>query len=106
MIGKRFSMLGENGSFHFAMLGSFLTAGLAPTERSARASDQADAQTHGPSFLAKLPLVWLERACFRARLRADLKEDPLLLRDIGINLHEASAESMRFFWEPIVLTRS
>jgi uncharacterized protein YjiS (DUF1127 family) len=52
-----------------------------------------------------LPLVWLERTRFRTKLRADLQEDPDLLRDIGISLHEAQAETMRLFWEPVILTR-
>lgn len=55
--------------------------------------------------MAKLPLCWFERASFRAKLRANLKDDPELLRDIGISLHEGRMEAVRLFWEPIILTR-
>jgi uncharacterized protein YjiS (DUF1127 family) len=49
-----------------------------------------------------LPATWWQRACFRAELRADLREKPDFLRDIGIGLHEAQAEASRFFWEPLL----
>jgi uncharacterized protein YjiS (DUF1127 family) len=50
-----------------------------------------------------LPATWFKRACFRAELRADLRDKPDFLRDIGIGLHEAQAEAPRFFWEPLLL---
>ena len=51
----------------------------------------------------RLPLIWVERAHFRARLRDDLKNEPYLLRDIGIRVGDAQAEAVRFFWEPVLL---
>ena len=53
-----------------------------------------------------LPATWWQRACFRAELRADLRDKPNFLRDIGIGLHEAQAEALRFFWEPLLLKRN
>jgi uncharacterized protein YjiS (DUF1127 family) len=50
-----------------------------------------------------LPATWWQRACFRAELRADLRDKPDFLRDIGFGLHEAQAEASRFFWEPLRL---
>ncbi|MGY4314067.1 hypothetical protein [Bradyrhizobium sp. JR3.5] len=50
-----------------------------------------------------LPATWWQRACFRAELRADLRDKPDFLRDIGIGLREAQAETSRFFWEPSLL---
>jgi len=50
-----------------------------------------------------LPATWWQRACFRAELRADLRDKPDFLRDIGIGLHEAQTEASRFFWEPLRL---
>jgi uncharacterized protein YjiS (DUF1127 family) len=50
-----------------------------------------------------LPVIWAERARFRARLLEDLKNEPYLLRDIGINVCDAQAEAARFFWEPVLL---
>jgi uncharacterized protein YjiS (DUF1127 family) len=50
-----------------------------------------------------LPATWWQRACFRAELRADLRDKPDFLRDIGIGLHEAQAEALRLFWEPLLL---
>jgi hypothetical protein len=38
-------------------------------------------------------------------LRADIAEAADFLHDIGINLFEAQAEAVRFFWEPITLMR-
>jgi len=38
-----------------------------------------------------------------AELRADIRDKPDFLRDIGIGLHEAQAEASRFFWEPLLL---
>jgi uncharacterized protein YjiS (DUF1127 family) len=52
-----------------------------------------------------LPATWCQRACFRAKLHADLKDKSDFLRDIGIEVHEAQAEASRFFWEPITLKR-
>lgn len=51
----------------------------------------------------RLPLIWVERARFRARLREDLENEPNLLRDIGIEVCDAEAETARFFWEPVLL---
>jgi uncharacterized protein YjiS (DUF1127 family) len=50
-----------------------------------------------------LPATWWQRACFRVELRADIRDKPDFLRDIGIGLHEAQAEASRFFWEPLLL---
>jgi len=36
-------------------------------------------------------------------LREDLKNDPYLLRDIGIGVVDAQAEAARFFWQPVLL---
>ena len=47
--------------------------------------------------------TWWQRACFRAELRADLRDRLDFFRDIGIGLHEAQAEASRFFWEPLLL---
>jgi uncharacterized protein YjiS (DUF1127 family) len=52
-----------------------------------------------------LPAIWWQRACFRAKLREDLENQPDFLRDIGIGVHDAQAEAVRFFWEPIMLKR-
>jgi uncharacterized protein YjiS (DUF1127 family) len=52
-----------------------------------------------------LPVTWWQRASFRAKLRADLKDKSDFLRDIGIEVHEAQAEASRLFWEPITLKR-
>jgi hypothetical protein len=76
-----------------AILGFFLTAGSAPREGNVQASIanvENGAQPHNPGFFAKLPLIWLERVAFRAKLRADLRDDPDLLRDIGISPHVAT----------------
>lgn len=108
MLGRYLFLLGGNGPSLLVILGSFLTAGSAPREASVRpsiAGAGTGAQARESGFFAQLPLIWLERACFRAKLRADLKDDPDLLRDIGISLHEARAEAIRFFWEPVALTR-
>ena len=35
---------------------------------------------------------------FRTELRADLRDKPDFLHDVGIGLHEAQAEASRFFW--------
>lgn len=58
--------------------------------------------------LAPLPLfvTWYQRACFRAELLADLRDRPEYLSDIGICRHEATSETTRFFWEPVLLRRS
>ena len=52
-----------------------------------------------------LPATWWQRASFRAKLSADLKDKSDFLRDIGIEVHEAQAEASRSFWEPIALKR-
>ncbi|WBL82199.1 hypothetical protein I3J27_17850 [Bradyrhizobium xenonodulans] len=62
---------------------------------------------HLPS-LAPLTLfvTWYQRACFRSELLEDLRHRPEYLSDIGICRHEATTETNRFFWEPILLRRS
>jgi uncharacterized protein YjiS (DUF1127 family) len=50
-----------------------------------------------------LPATWRQRACFRAELRADIRDKPDFLGDIGIDLYEAQSEASRFFWEPLLL---
>jgi uncharacterized protein YjiS (DUF1127 family) len=50
-----------------------------------------------------LPATWWQRACFRTELRADIRDKPDFLRDIGISPCEAHAEASRFFWEPLLL---
>jgi uncharacterized protein YjiS (DUF1127 family) len=52
-----------------------------------------------------LPAEWWHRASFRAELRADLRDKPDFLRDVGIGVYEAQAEASRFFWEPLLLKR-
>ncbi|QND72324.1 DUF1127 domain-containing protein [Tardiphaga robiniae] len=52
-----------------------------------------------------LPAMWRQRARFRAELRADIRDRPDFLCDIGIGLYEAHAEASRFFWEPWLLKR-
>lgn len=52
-----------------------------------------------------LPAMWRQRTRFRAELRADIRDRPDFLRDIGIGLYEAHAEASRFFWEPWLLKR-
>lgn len=55
------------------------------------------------SEIVRLPETWWRRASFRAKLRADLEGGPEFLRDIGVDICEAQAEVMRFFWEPVRL---
>jgi uncharacterized protein YjiS (DUF1127 family) len=55
------------------------------------------------SEMVRKPETWWRRARFRAKLRADLEVGPEFLRDVGIDLCEAQAEAMRFFWEPVRL---
>lgn len=57
------------------------------------------------SAIFRLPAIWWQRIRFRAQLRADMVDAADLLDDIGINLFDAQAEAMRFFWEPVILTR-
>jgi len=38
-------------------------------------------------------------------LRSDIENAPDFLRDIGIDVPQAQAEAMRFFWEPVKLQR-
>ena len=57
-----------------------------------------------PAILG-LPLTWWDRACFRSKLRADIRDRSDFLRDIGIDVLEAHAEACRFFWQPITLKR-
>lgn len=49
--------------------------------------------------------TWRRRSRFRAELRADLRDKPELLRDIGIGVYEAQAEGARYFWEALILER-
>ncbi|SCB50653.1 hypothetical protein GA0061098_1014197 [Bradyrhizobium shewense] len=60
----------------------------------------------GLGAIFSLPATWWQRACFRAELRADLRDNPDFLRDIGIGLYEAQAEALRFFWEPLRLEQT
>ncbi|MET4261279.1 uncharacterized protein YjiS (DUF1127 family) [Bradyrhizobium sp. S3.12.5] len=55
--------------------------------------------------ILSLPATWWQRSRFRTELRADLRDKPELLHDIGIGLHEAHAEASRFFWEAVLLQR-
>lgn len=57
----------------------------------------------GIRAILSLPATWWQRARFRAELRADLRDRPEFLRDIGIGLHEAQVEASRFFWEALIL---
>lgn len=61
-----------------------------------------------PRSLAPLTLfvTWYQRACFRSELLDDLRHRPEYLSDIGICRHEATSETTRFFWEPVVLRRT
>ena len=52
-----------------------------------------------------LPATWRRRARFTEQLRADIQNAPDFLGDIGIDVPEAQAEAMRFFWEPVKLLR-
>jgi len=60
---------------------------------------------HTDRAIARLPLRWWERACFRSKLREDIRDRSDFLRDVGINVFEAHAEAGRFFWQPITLKR-
>lgn len=55
--------------------------------------------------IVNLPATWWQRSRFRTELRADIREKPELLRDIGLGVHEAQAEASRFFWEAVILQR-
>ena len=70
---------------------------------SAYAEIESDDHHLRLAAIFSLPATWWQRSCFRAELRADLKDKPDFLRDIGIGLHEAQAEASRFFWEPSLL---
>ncbi|MDH2343352.1 hypothetical protein QCM77_07195 [Bradyrhizobium sp. SSUT18] len=52
-----------------------------------------------------LPVTWWQRSRFRAELRADLRDKPEFLRDIGMGAYEAQAEASRYFWEAVILER-
>lgn len=52
-----------------------------------------------------LPATWWRRSRFRAELRADLRDKPEFLRDIGIGVYEAQAEVARYFWEALIVER-
>jgi uncharacterized protein YjiS (DUF1127 family) len=84
---------------------SFLVAQAASPEREVTQASKPATSTGklriGTIFA--LPVIWRQRARFRARLRADLKDNIDFLHDIGIHLHEAQAEASRFFWEPVIL---
>jgi uncharacterized protein YjiS (DUF1127 family) len=69
----------------------------------AYAQFEADSGQLRLGAIFSLLATWWQRACFRAELRADLRDKPDFLRDIGIGLHEAQAEVSRFFWEPLLL---
>jgi uncharacterized protein YjiS (DUF1127 family) len=58
--------------------------------------------------LAPLTLfvTWYRRACFRSELLEDLRHRPEYLSDIGICRHEATSETTRLSWEPVLLRRS
>ncbi|WP_448029107.1 hypothetical protein [Bradyrhizobium liaoningense] len=60
---------------------------------------------HAVHPIARLPFTWWERACFRSKLRADIRDRSDFLRDIGVDMFEAHAEACRFFWQPITLKR-
>ncbi|KRR05653.1 hypothetical protein [Bradyrhizobium valentinum] len=60
---------------------------------------------HADHAIARLPLTWWERACFRSKLREDIRDRSDFLRDVGIDVLEAHAEACRFFWQPITLKR-
>ncbi|MCK1387762.1 hypothetical protein [Bradyrhizobium sp. 21] len=89
---------------------SFAEAATTSRARSqARIPDAiAPARDFHPRSLAPLTLfvTWYQRACFRAELLADLRDRPEYLNDIGICRHEATSETTRFFWEPILLRPS
>ncbi|WP_314959285.1 hypothetical protein [Bradyrhizobium cosmicum] len=59
----------------------------------------------GIRAILSLPVTWWQRSRFRAELRADLREKPELLHDIGIGVYDAQAEASRYFWEALVLKR-
>ena len=52
-----------------------------------------------------LPATWRRRARFRSSCAQISQNAPDFLRDIGIDVPEAQAEAMRFFWEPVKLLR-
>ncbi|MHB0772062.1 hypothetical protein [Bradyrhizobium sp. 5.13L] len=60
---------------------------------------------HADHPIARLPFTWWERARFRSKLRADIRDRSDFLRDIGVDVFEAHAEAFRFFWQPITLKR-
>jgi uncharacterized protein YjiS (DUF1127 family) len=76
-----------------------------PAFRLAEGGNVVKAATLRILAIFRLPAIWWERVHFRAQLRADIAEAADFLHDIGINLFEAQAEAVRFFWEPITLMR-
>jgi uncharacterized protein YjiS (DUF1127 family) len=84
---------------------TFLMAQAGPPETEVmRASESTTSSSRlRIGTILALPNLWRERGRFRARLRADLKDNTDFLHDIGIHVHEARAEASRFFWEPIIL---
>jgi uncharacterized protein YjiS (DUF1127 family) len=76
-----------------------------PAFRLAEGGNVVKAATLRIPAIFRLPAIWWQRVHFRARLRADIAEAADFLHDIGINLFEAQAEAVRFFWEPITLMR-
>jgi uncharacterized protein YjiS (DUF1127 family) len=76
-----------------------------PAFRLAEGGNVVKAATLRIPAIFRLPAIWWQRVHFRAQLRADIAEAADFLHDIGINLFEAQAEAVRFFWEPITLMR-
>ncbi|ERF81604.1 hypothetical protein JQ559_26445 [Bradyrhizobium viridifuturi] len=80
--------------------------GLAKADRAGGAlAGTATAFIAALREMFRLPAMWSQRASFRAQLRADLQDNADLLHDIGFNIAEVQAEAVRFFFEPVVLTR-
>jgi uncharacterized protein YjiS (DUF1127 family) len=76
-----------------------------PAFRLAEGGNVVKAATLRIPAIFRLPAIWWQRVHFRAQLRADIAEAADFLHDIGINLFDAQAEAVRFFWEPITLMR-
>jgi uncharacterized protein YjiS (DUF1127 family) len=77
-----------------------------PAFRLAEGGNVVKAATLRIPAIFRLPAIWWQRVHFRAQLRADIAEAADFLHDIGINLFDAQAEAVRFFWEPITLMRA
>jgi uncharacterized protein YjiS (DUF1127 family) len=76
-----------------------------PAFRLAQGGNVVKAATLRIPAIFRRPAIWWQRVHFRAQLRADIAEAADFLHDIGINLFDAQAEAVRFFWEPITLMR-